>query len=180
MRYTVHKWFFAWDFEKEEKWLNEMSAKGLQLVSVGFCKYLFEEADRGEYMYRLELLDYLPSNAESIAYIRFLEETGIEYIGSVLRWAYFRKKAADGVFELYSDVDSKIRHYKRILTLFFVVFPLTLNGLISNINFGTRYSSDVNLFFAVLSTLLVFLLGFGIFKVLKEIGKLKKEKSIRE
>ena len=32
MRKVIRKWFWAWNFEKEEEWLNEMSAKGLALV----------------------------------------------------------------------------------------------------------------------------------------------------
>ena len=36
MRKVIHKWFAAWNFDKEERWLNEMAAKGLGLVSVGF------------------------------------------------------------------------------------------------------------------------------------------------
>ncbi|MBQ2899558.1 MAG: DUF2812 domain-containing protein, partial [Oscillospiraceae bacterium] len=32
MKKVIKKMFWAWDFEKEEKWLNEMSAKGLALV----------------------------------------------------------------------------------------------------------------------------------------------------
>ncbi len=49
MRKTIHKLFFIWDFDKEEKWLNQMAAKGLALVSVGFCKYEFEDCIPGEY-----------------------------------------------------------------------------------------------------------------------------------
>ena len=26
MRKKVYKWFWAWEFDKEEKWLNEMAA----------------------------------------------------------------------------------------------------------------------------------------------------------
>ncbi len=37
MRRIIHKMFLVWDFDKEEKWLNEMAAKGLVLTSVGFC-----------------------------------------------------------------------------------------------------------------------------------------------
>ena len=37
MRRIIKKLFFVWDFDKEEKWLNEMAAKGLCLVSTGFC-----------------------------------------------------------------------------------------------------------------------------------------------
>lgn len=72
MRFTKYKVLFAWDFEKEEKWLNEMSAKGMQLVGVGIFKYIFEEGNPGEYFYRIELLEELPTHPESISYIRFM------------------------------------------------------------------------------------------------------------
>jgi hypothetical protein len=180
VRRTIHRWYWAWDFEKEEKWLNEMSAKGLQLVSVGFCKYVFEESARDEYTYRLELLENLPTNHQSTSYIHFLEETGVEHIGSVLRWAYFRKKVADGAFEIYSDIDSKIKHYKRIMTLFFAVIPVNLAA--ANLNLSnytrTRYSGALAL--SILCSILIALLGFGIFKVSRKISRLKKEKLIRE
>lgn len=180
MRHTIFKWFWAWNFEKEEKWLNEMSAKGLQLVSVGFCRYVFEEGTRGEYAYRLELLKELPSNIESVSYIRFLEETGIEYIGSVVRWAYFRKRTADGAFELYSDIDSRIKHYKRIMTLFIAVMPAVVFPAISNLNnyLDRRYSVMLGL--SILSFLIAFLLGLGVIKILRKINKLKREQIIRE
>jgi len=38
VRRTVWKWFWAWSYDKEEKWLNDMSAIGLQLSGVGYCK----------------------------------------------------------------------------------------------------------------------------------------------
>ena len=107
MRQTIHKWFWVWDFEKEETWLNEMAAKGLCLVSVGFCKYEFEDRIPGEYRVCLQLLDKCPRHPESKKYIEFLETMGVEHTGSFTRWAYFRKKAVDGKFELFSDNDSR-------------------------------------------------------------------------
>lgn len=65
MRTVIHKWFWAWDFDKEEKWLNEMAAKGLALNSVGFCKYGFDECLPGEYNVRLELLDNMPGTPKA-------------------------------------------------------------------------------------------------------------------
>jgi hypothetical protein len=180
MRHTMHKLFFAWDFEKEEAWLNEMSAKGLQLVSVGFCKYQFEEGERGEYTYRLELLENLPSNPESVSYIRFLEETGVEHIGSVLRWVYFRKKAADGKFEIYSDIDSRIRHYRRILLIFFAVTPINIMNIFNTLNSYLVRDLPVYLVYFVLSSVIVLLLSYGILKMIWKIHRLKKEKIIRE
>ena len=43
MRKIIKKVFWAWDSEKEEKWLNEMSAKGLALVDYTWFRYAFEE-----------------------------------------------------------------------------------------------------------------------------------------
>ena len=33
-RKTVRKWFWVWDFDKEERWLNEMAMSGWLLVQV--------------------------------------------------------------------------------------------------------------------------------------------------
>jgi hypothetical protein len=52
---TVHKWFWVWDFEKEERWLNEMALEGWALVAVGWCRYVFERCEPGAYMIRLEM-----------------------------------------------------------------------------------------------------------------------------
>lgn len=105
------------DFEKEEGWLNEMSAKGLHFISYSFPQYLFEEGVPGEYTYRLELLKHHPQHMESQAYIKFLEDTGVECVDTFWNWAYFRKKASDGPFEVYTDYASKIRHYQRIMAV---------------------------------------------------------------
>ena len=61
MRKIIHKVFFAWDFDKEEKWLNELAAKGLSLIGVGLFRYEFEETLPGEYSYKLELLEKIDS-----------------------------------------------------------------------------------------------------------------------
>ena len=50
---TIRKWFWVWDFEKEERWLNDMAESGWALVSVGFCRYSFERCEPGEYIVRL-------------------------------------------------------------------------------------------------------------------------------
>lgn len=74
MKRVIHKWFWVWDFEKEEKWLNDMSTRGLQLSGVGLCKYVFEEGTPGEYSYRLELLEKTPAHPESISYFLRIQE----------------------------------------------------------------------------------------------------------
>ncbi|MBR2483282.1 MAG: DUF2812 domain-containing protein [Oscillospiraceae bacterium] len=117
MRQTIRKTFFIWNFREEEQWINEMSEQGLHLVDAGRFRYVFEEGEPGAYRYRLELMEHLPTHPESCKYIEFMEETGAEYMDHVDRWVYFRKKAAEGEFDLYSDINSRISHVQRILTL---------------------------------------------------------------
>lgn len=114
-RKTVHKWFWVWDFEKEEQWLNTMAQSGWLLDKVGFCKYEFISCEPGTYTVRLEMRDHDED------YLSFMRETGAEYIGRMAKWIYFRKKTADGEFDIFSDIDSRIGHLKRIDRMLTVV-----------------------------------------------------------
>ncbi len=42
MRQVIRTIFF--DVEKEENWLNSMSAMGLALIDYSWCRYVFEQA----------------------------------------------------------------------------------------------------------------------------------------
>lgn len=180
MRHTVHKCFLAWDYEKEEKWLNEMSAKGLQLVSTSIFKYVFEEGAPNEYQYRLEFLNQYPTHPESLTYIRFLEETGVEHIGSLMRWVYFRKKTADGPFDLYSDLTSKIKHYKLILALLLTLTPINIFGAGSNLHHFLSTRHWPSLFMSTLSLFVLIFLGIGGLSLARKIHRFKKAQLIQE
>ena len=181
MRRKVCKWFWAWEFEKEEEWLNGMAAKGLALTSVGYCKYEFEDSLPGEYTVRLEMLNNWPSHAESQRYIQFIEETGAEQVGSIMRWVYFRKKKTDGEFTLFSDTDSRIAHLNRVLAL---LTPLTVMniwiGIYNIVLRFTIHAPTINLLSGIVSELVSLLLLCGILRIWKVRRKLKKERLLRE
>lgn len=174
MRQTIRKWFWVWDFEKEEKWLNEMAAKGLCLVSVGFCKYEFEDCTPGEYKICLQLLDKMPSHTESKKYIEFLETTGAEQIGYFTRWAYFRKKAADGNFELFSDNNSRIKYLTNVISFVVAITLLNLTAGINNVFIADTLSSPLN--YLGIINLIVSIFGIvGTFRLLKKRKRIKQE-----
>lgn len=180
MRKKIRKWFWAWNFDEEEKWLNEMAAKGLVLVAIGYGSYTFEECLPGEYNIRLELLENYPSNPQSENYIKFIEETDAEYLGAVMRWAYFRKKVKYGTFDLYSDFESRIKHMKRIqLLLGVLVIPNVYMG-IYNISLRFIVNSQASLYIGIISLCCAMLIGYGFFKVNRKKSKLKKEKQLFE
>lgn len=173
MRRIIHKAIFAWNFAKEEKWLNEMAAKGLCLISVGFCKYEFEDCEPGEYKVCMQLLDKMPNHPESQKYIEFLEATGAEHVGSYTRWVYFRKQAADGAFELFSDNESRIKYLSGAISFLALITIANFIVGINNIFIAVSLVSPIN-YLGVIN------LALGIWGTFESIRLLRKRKRMKQ
>lgn len=179
MKHIIHKPYF--NPENEEAWLNKLAAKGLSMTDYSWCRYVFEDTKPGEYVYRIDLLDHLPTHPQSRKYLQFLEETGIEFVASYLRWVYFRKKADSGPFLLYSDIPSKIARYKRLRAFYIWMGIAELCIGTSNLVIGiTVPFSLVNLGFGVG----LFMLGIAFMhwsvQLTRKIRALKKEQQIAD
>ena len=170
---TATKWFWVWEHEKEEEWLNAMSQQGWQLKSVGFARYTFESGSPGKYSYRLEFLEHFPHSAKGQDYLGFLSETGIEHVASYSRWVYLRKEGAAEAFELFSDDESLLKHISRLLTM---IMPL----LVLNLFFASSHliqwaSGHYYPFFPfVIQSGVSLLLLFGAIKLWLKVKAIKK------
>jgi len=148
-RKTIYKLFWVWDYQKEEQWLNEMAMNGWALCAVSLCKYTFEKCEPGEYTVRLEM------HGRDDSYLDFLRETGALYIGRIFQWIYLRKKTADDSFDIFSDIDSRIRHLDKIgKMLGGIGFANLLIGVANSYN-----SSHVGMINLLMATLLMYGLG---------------------
>ncbi len=181
MKHVVRKWMIA--YEKEEKWLNEMAAIGMNLIHYSWCKYLFEEGKPGEYAYRIEFLKNHSRHPESIAYIRFMEEMGIECVSTYLNWVYFRKKTADGPFDIFTDSDSKIAHISRVSSFMVVLlavsaFGVGINFIMSLIKENTF--APTNFICAIVALVLFFALAPIYLSYHSKLKKLKADRQLRE
>ena len=105
---TLHRNFWVWEFEKEERWLNEMAQEGWALQNAGFCTYTFEKTEPGQYIIRLAMLDSSPD------FESFMGELEAQSVGHCFSWGYFRRSAQLGPFDMFSDVDSRISHLNKI------------------------------------------------------------------
>lgn len=166
-----------------------MFARGMALTDYSWCRYVFTDAPSGQYHYRIELLQYLPTHPESVAYLRFLEENGVEVVTSYLRWVYLRKPASEGAFDLYTDIDSKIKHYQRInyfwTAMMIAEFAaaisnlgtgianLFLNERLGNFSYGNLIIGAATLAFGILFLMLDI-------PIRQKIKKLRQEKAIHE
>ena len=175
MKKIVHKLFWAWQFEEEEEWLNNMALDGWVLTEVGFCRYVFEPCEKGEYQYKLEYLENSTGSKESLNYINFIEETGAEYVGNYMRWVYFRKKTADGEeFDIYSDPASKKKYFDRIVALLKIIAVLNLIVGIGNIIIALLNHTFANSM-GVINLLLAAFIYRGYKKIDKKAQKLAEE-----
>ncbi len=146
---TMHKWYWVWEFEKEDDWLNDMALNGWVLDSVGFCTYRFVRCEPGEYSVHTEM------HPADEGYVDFMRETGAEYVGRMMMWMYFRKKTADGPFDLFSDIDSRISHLDKIGKMLSIVGGANLLIGLAN-TFSPARFGWINLLCA---TLLMYALG---------------------
>jgi uncharacterized membrane protein YuzA (DUF378 family) len=177
---TVHKLY--WDYEKEERWLNHMAAQGFALADYTWGTYRFERSAPGEWIYRVELLSRDVSGVRRREYLDFMRDAGIQSVATHLSWVYFRKPAADGPFELFSDLDSRIAHYQRVLAVFgsltVALIPVTTVNLI-NLMHGDRSMAFV-LPLMALQSAIVALMATQSVRFWRRVESLKTEKDVFE
>ena len=183
--------------EEMERYLNKMSHEGWQCCEIVRDELRFVRGEQDEYTYRVQYF-YESRDGEKDDYLRTLGETGAALVGEYGEALILRKKTADGAFELYSDLDSKItalekrRSHSRNMMLGALVLVLLRGNYaykaISQYGFSnwldTQLDSPV---YMVLTILIVAgLLAGGIASMIsvrregKKIEELKRRRMIEE
>lgn len=118
------KFKLYFDKDKETQWLNEMSQKGWAMTGFFAGFYRFEPCEKGKYTYQIDFGNEFFSVSDD--YREFMSDSDIEIIQSWGFWVFLRKLSSEGEFQLYTDVDSQIEHYKKIRNMFKAVTVLEL------------------------------------------------------
>ena len=177
MNRTVFKIFTAGQHPQEEAWLDRMSQDGWQLEKVGFLYYRFRKGTPGQHSYRLEFLENLPGTPQSMEYVRFLEETGIEYVDSFFRWIYLRHPADRGPFELHSSLSGRIAHYRRIRNFIAVLLSIEV---VLGMNISAHVlEGGASRSLLILPLAAVGILLYALLPVQRTLKKLEEEHRIR-
>lgn len=133
----MRKFRLYFDKEKEEKWLNEMCRQGFAMKAFFAGMFTFEPCAPGEYIYRIDMpgeIGRMPVWEKNREYIALVEETGAEYVCKWGWWMIFRRRSAEGDFELYTDVESRIALYQRIRRMFVMIGLFELSIALQNTN----------------------------------------------
>ena len=139
------KFRMYFDKDEETKWLNEMARNGWAMTS--FCAgfYTFEECPKGKWSYQIDFGEKFGRCTED--YRDFMREAGIEIVQNWGYWIILRKPADEGAFQLYTDVESSIEHYTKILKMYkavgileIIILFLELVGALSGIYMAWVYT----------------------------------------
>jgi len=129
MKKRMYRFFI--DYEKEERWVNDMADRGWNLKKTVVGYFVFEKGTPGQYIYRNEFV-----NRKSKDYFEFLDEMNIECVSKFGGWAYYRKPKSEGNFELFSDATSKISYLKSMNRFFILVLLFNVMIGIYNVVLG--------------------------------------------
>lgn len=176
---TKHKWFWAWEDEKEEAWLTQMAAEGWHLDTTNpFGFYIFKAGPPRNVVYRLDY-QYQLRRQDRQEYLQLFTDAGWEHVDEMASWQYFRKEARAGDKpELYTDAESKLKKYERLTVLLVVFLPIILQ-------LPLRLSdAAIESDWYAIPLFLAFILLMGyiycMIRLLRRIGQLKKSRDIRQ
>ena len=110
------KFRLYFDKDRETEWLNELARQGKALSGFFAGFYRFQDTAPGLWRYQVDFSDRFGSVTEE--YRALMDDLQIEIVQIWGYWVVLRKRAADGPFEMYTDIESKIEHYKKIRRLF--------------------------------------------------------------
>lgn len=141
------------DWDKEDRFMNDMSAKGFDLARWWFPGiYLFESGEPGYWTYRNGVLP----RADKEQYLALMADAGVETVVTFINGtATFRKRTAEGPFELYSDTESRIGFFQSWRKRYFLLITL---GVAFFVPYNFMASRDLSLL-ELLPLLLVQLAG---------------------
>ena len=173
------KWFWYWQDDKEEAWLGEMARQGLHLQKMNSLghRYSFIQGKPKDVAYRL---DFVKNARKTSDYFQLFQDAGWEHVGEMGGWQYWRKDVEAGkVPEIFTDTESKVRKYQRLLTYFTISIPLFVFYVIDFNNSHTHYhlpffAALENIFYAVFFVLFMSFF-FSIFMILRRVSELKRK-----
>ncbi|MDT8716771.1 DUF2812 domain-containing protein [Clostridium sp. 19966] len=176
----VFKFFWAWDMEKEEDWLNEMSKKGYKLEKARLAVFTFRKAEKDDYIYKLSYKRV--RGAKRQEYNQLFKDFGWEYVTYCNCWNYFRKKASDSNEEIYTDNESRAEIFKTLLIFIVLMTIVCVPMSVINLGYITYdvLENGMNKFYYYLTDVFIYIFDIALYtfatvKLTKKYKSLKRD-----
>lgn len=168
------KFRLYYDKDKETLWLNEMADRGYAMTGFFAGFYTFKKCEPGEYRYQIDFSEKLFGISKN--YKDFMKEMHIEIVEKWFFWIILRKKATDGEFQLYTDVDSSISHYKKIRMMFKIGVIIEIICFIMECMAAATSNKSWPAFFAFIIAIIIVFMLRAVVSTNKVIAGLKERK----
>ena len=171
-RKAVVRLFWAWNTEKETRWISEMAKKGWLLETVGFMVYRFAKRQPEDLAYDLDF--YILRSAEKAEYFGLYRDAGWEHVTSFGNWHYFRSAAATAAKRpVFSDTASRKSMLKRVLTVLLAsMLPVAYFGIANPLINGYYHESKIYPVIRVVSALLLAIVCFAVIRIAVKMRKI--------
>jgi hypothetical protein len=171
----VFKWWFAWNPEKVEDYLESMSLQGWHAVHAdGLLINFFLE--RGEPKHIRYCMDY--QRSEKPEYVQIFMDDGWKLLGSSMGWHLWSREYEGVRPEIYTDADSLIRRNRGLLSVMLIIL-LSQGPLIwvNTINLSRIWRTEPETYI-VLACILAVVYGLLVYCVVRlalSIRRLKRK-----
>ncbi len=175
---TQFKWFWSWQDNSQEAWLESMSRRGYHLQNIkAFGRYVFELGEPCDYTYRL---DFDRTTGKNSDYYDLIREAGWEHIIEIAGWQYWRKEKTEGKTpEIFTDNESKIKKYERLRLSLFSPIPASMVILLAIFKkFPNRHPEWLVILIISLYMLYTIFLAINLIKITLRINALKQMKRL--
>lgn len=122
-RKRVFKWWWGWNVERLERWLEERESGGWHLASINGSGLVFT-FERGEPRRIAYRIDYQTQPGED--YRLLFEDAGWALAGSGAGWYYWRMPHTGTRPEIFTDVESLIGRNRRQMRLLAVLLAVQI------------------------------------------------------
>lgn len=178
MKRVMHRLFWAWDFDREEDWLNAWAARGLALVDVCGIRYVFEEGAPGSTSTVWSCWSIRRAAPRGRCYLDFLRDLDIECVGTYGRWAYLRRRAMARPSTCSPTSTPRSRILRRIEMLVLAVLLVQVTTAASLLHRGGFLPEMLPI--AVLWAAIMILMACGFVRIARKLRRLKRERAVRE
>lgn len=167
-RKKTRKWFWAWDDQKEEVWLQRMAQEGWALEEYKWFQYTFKKVMPSKLVYQLDYQLGFPDKS----YFDLFEMDGWQLVSSFGGWYYFCKED-DGTekLEIFTDVHSRATKYIRLSN--YLLFILAMHALSFWLP-AIINSGDMSLWIEATVAPIAIIGIFGVYMLRRKAKKLKE------
>jgi Protein of unknown function (DUF2812). len=170
---------FVWNYEKDEEWLNNLSAQGEHLEKPGTFRYAFKKDVSIRYVYRMDY-QQIKEQDQLNEYYALFKDLGWERVGSNMGWHYYRKPYMEGETstQIYTDRSSLVQLLRRVQMMLVLLAAANFPIIIVNImNVWSWYDKSVTVrsfisSVVVLQVLVVIVLLYGFVRFQRKIRRL--------